>query len=288
MSNKPTVKGYSFYLNVVVIHSAGRDDDEEVVESPVQTASETADDDSVKQDEEPQSEADKSSMENEAAVVPVGPVMDDKTDPKLRLLLEGRSLVDSVFNRPKRTKSSESNKFMKDGQRLMNSIGSSLSRSGSSISKRASRFVQSKTMVSRAEKAVAEALPLVTEEIGVEMSIRKQFQQGPIFVLEVDMKGCDLFDLLSKVLGEESASHYRNVVEGLEALGLPDTRAAFISEILPKVRKGLMERLSEIFPEKMKLKKQYADLEIQCVALEDPEQFKWLVNFLAFMEDMKQ
>jgi hypothetical protein len=37
----------------------------------------------------------------------------------------------------------------------------------------------------------------------------------------------------------------------------------------------------------MKLKKSNADLEIQCVALEDAEEAKWLYNFLEFMEQMK-
>ena len=62
---------------------------------------------------------------------------------------------------------------------------------------------------------------------------------------------------------------------------------AFIKEMLPKLRKAMMGRMSEIVPEKMKQKKQYADLEIQCVALEDAEEDKWLYNFLAFMEEMK-
>jgi hypothetical protein len=65
------------------------------------------------------------------------------------------------------------------------------------------------------------------------------------------------------------------------------TRAAFDAEILPKVRTGMMTKMSEIVPEKMKLKKGNGDLEIQCVALEDAEEAKWLYNFLEFMEQMK-
>ena len=309
MTAKPTVQGYSFYLNVVVIDSAGRpvgedSGDEKVVveEAPVAAAANEEENkeeagQALPQESSPApstTEEDKGKGEegDDGAVVPVGPVRDAKpTDPKIKLLMEGRSLVDSVFNknRMKRSKSNNENgnKFVQDGQRFMSSIGSTITRSGSNISKRASRFVANKTMVSRAEKAVGESIPLVQEEIGVEMSISKRFQQGPVFVLEVDMKGCDLLELLEKVLGEEQAQQYRNVKQGLEALDLPDTQDAFLKEILPKVRKGMMERMSEIVPEKMKLKKQYADLEIQCVALEDAEEAKWLYNFLAFMEQMK-
>lgn len=296
MSSKPTVQGYSFYLNVVVINSGSggsRDDietanssDDKVVEEIVKEEEETPSP-AAKDPEE--AETNGESSEGGGAVIPVGQVRDVPVDPKLKLLMGGQSLVDSVFNknRRKRSNSKDGNKFVQDGQRFMSSIGSSITRSSSNISKRASRYVASKTMVGRAEKAVGECIPLVTEEIGVEMSISKRFQQGAVFVLEVDMKGCDLFELLGKVLGEEAAQHYRNVKEGLEALGLPDSQEAFVKEMLPKVRKAMMERMSEIVPEKMKQKKQYADLEIQCVALEDAEEAKWLYNFLAFMEEMK-
>lgn len=311
MSFKPTVQGYSFYLNVVVIDSQGRSEDSlETANSSEQveeheTAADAKEDDETPRpaaeeqeeddDQPPDASADtfeETNGDGNAAVIPVGPVKDAKpTDPKIKLLMEGRSLVDSVFKRTplKRDKSNEGNgkKFVQDGHKFMSSIGSSITRSGSNISKRASRFVASKTMVGRAEKAVVECIPLVTEEIGVEMSISKRFQQGPVFVLEVDMKGCDMLDLLEKVSGEEAAQQYRNVKEGLEALGLPDTQGSFVKELLPKLRKAMMERMSEIVPDKMKLKKQYADLEIQCVALEDAEEAKWLYNFLAFMQDMK-
>lgn len=301
------VQGYSFYLNVVVINTSGGDaaanssDEKEVVKEPTKLEPEAAvpnGDDAPAEETQPVAAEEGTATttpetNNDGdgnAVIAVSPATDAKVDPKIKLLMGGQSLVDSVFNknrRNKRASSNEGSKIVKDGQRFMSKVGSSISRSGSNISKRASRYMANKTMVGRAEKAVGECIPLVTEEIGVEMSISKRFQQGPVFVLEVDIKGCDLFDLVEKMLGEESAQQYRNVKEGLEALDLPDTQEAFLKEMLPKLRKAMMDKMSEIVPEKMKLKKQYADLEIQCVALEDAEEAKWLYNFLAFMEEMK-
>ena len=275
MSVPPTVGGYSFYLNVVVVNSGPRDDFSE--DSPIRDDAKMV---------TPVAQA-------EQSVVPVA-----TTPSKNKLLLDGKSFVDSISHsfanraaafvaEEKQRATPDPKKLVQDGHRLRSSIGSSISKSSSSISKRATAFVASKTAVSRAEKAVAECVPLVTEEIGVEMSISKRFQQGPVFVLEVDMKGCDLLDLLEKVLGDQSAHHYRNVRQGLEFLGMTASMAAFDLEILPLVRKGMMEKMSEIVPEKMKLKKSNADLEIQCVALEDAEEAKWLYNFLEFMEQMK-
>jgi hypothetical protein len=275
MSAPPTVGGYSFYLNVVVVNSAQRDDFSE--DTPIRDDTKIA----------------TPVAEKELSVVPAA-----TTPSKNKLILDGKSFVDSISHsftnravafvaEEKLRATPDPKKLVQDGHRLMSSIGNSISKSSSSISKRATAFVASKTAVSRAEKAVVECVPLVTEEIGVEMSISKRFQQGPVFVLEVDMKGCDLLELLEKVLGDQSAQHYRNVRQGLEFLGMTTSMAAFDQEILPIVRKGMMEKMSEIVPEKMKLKKSNADLEIQCVALEDAEEAKWLYNFLEFMEQMK-
>mmetsp|Transcript_14440 Transcript_14440/g.23883 ORF Transcript_14440/g.23883 Transcript_14440/m.23883 type:complete len:292 (-) Transcript_14440:85-960(-) len=291
MSSPPIVGGYSFYLNVVVIDSgpggAPRDDPEpESKEIPVERTIDFENTD-------------------DSASIPVIEEVDKKDqaivsapDTTSKLLLDGRSFVDSISSsitkraaafvaEEKQKKTPDPKKLAQDGQRFMKVIGSSISKTSSNISNRATAFVASKTMVSRAEKAVVECIPMVTEEIGVEMSISKRFQQGPVFVLEVDMKGCDLLELLKKVLGEDAAKHYQEVRQGLDFLGMADSMKAFDQEILPKVRKGMMAKMSEIVPEKMKLKKGNADLEIQCVALEDAEEAKWLYNFLEFMEQMK-
>ncbi|KAL7566192.1 hypothetical protein ACA910_011266 [Epithemia clementina (nom. ined.)] len=301
MNGSPQVGGYSFYLNVVVINTNSSEtrtesggtvsDDVSNTTSKEETSipsNQTSNEESTDQiPEEPSQEGADNTDEGTGEIIPVSPPRTE--DPKVKLLVESKALMDFAFGRVRGQKfrSESAGAKNKDGRGFMSSIGSSISKSSSNISKRASRFMASKTMVSRAEKAVVECIPLVTEEIGVEMSISKRFQQGPVFVLEVDMKGCEILDLLKKVQGEEAARQYVAVKEGLEFLGLPDAQEAFLKEILPKLRKAMMEKMSEIVPEKMKLKKAYADLEIQCVALEDAEEAKWLYNFLAFMEEMK-
>jgi hypothetical protein len=288
MSKPPTVGGYSFYLNVVVINSGVARDEfvSSSGEMPLDASRNEILDDPGERMPEPTPE--------EGAVIDVS----SPESKNRKLLVEGRALVDSFSHaltkraaafvvEEKKRNTPDAKKLVQDGQKLMSSIGHSITKQSSSISRKATAFVKNSTMISRTQKAVVDCIPLVTEEIGVEMSISKRFQQGPIFVLEVDMKGCDLLDLLEKVLGEEPAQHYRHVRRGLDYLDMPESRETFDKEILPKVRKGLMETMSAIVPEKMKMQKGNDDLEIQCVALEDAEEAKWLYNFLEFMEQMK-
>jgi hypothetical protein len=150
-----------------------------------------------------------------------------------------------------------------------------------------SREGKNEAIIKRAQKAIVECIPLVIEEIGVEMSISKRFQQGTVVVLEVDTKGCNQVDLLVKVLGEESAKYYANVRLGLNFLDMSTSREGFDSEVLAKVQGGLMETLSAVVPEKIKLQDESAEFQVQCVALDEKEEAKWLFNFLEFMEQMK-
>lgn len=291
----PKVDGYSFYLNVVVINSNALNDlIAEVKEVDV--------DESI---EESGGEKEKVEVEGKKAEQTVSAAPKAKPD-ALNLMdaFTNNSFAGKLTKRAaaftaeaKSRTAPDPKKLVQDGARFMgkidksltmsfNKIGDSITKGSENISKKANAFVASKTMMHRAEKAVTQCIPLVTEEIGVELSISKRFQQGPVFVLEVDMKGCDLFDLLQKVLGNESAEKYKNVREGLDFLGLQSSKQAFDKEILPKVRRGMMEKMSEIVPEKMKLKKEHADLDIQCVALEDAEEAKWLYTFLEFKNQM--
>jgi hypothetical protein len=293
-STSPSVGGYSFYLNVVVIQSGvapGQRDEMSIDESNAVSGGEIT-----------WKEGDDQTETN--AIVSQSGISINTTP--ARFLMDGsksflESFVSSLavtgFHDETTTGPTQKHtpiattpdpkKFVQDGHRIMNSIGNSLTKSSRNFSKFATDFVASKTAVSRAEKAVVECIPWIMDEIGVEIDIRKRFQHGPVFVLEVDMKTCDVLELLERVMGYEPAEHYRKIRQGMQSMGMTKSLHTFDQEILPAVRKGMMSRMAEIVPEKMKLKKSNADLEIQCVALEDDEEAKWLYNFIQFMEQMK-
>jgi len=322
-----SVAGYSFYLNVIVISSNGpggvgfdtpvKGEGKTPTPSP-QVTDPTSDTDNAPSAEidekEPASLPPPASAESEPEPEPEPAACDNHSTPAknevvvsqaraendLKKKFVGKALSSMQSSWAKRSSSfNYSGNTHEDSKRIIGSIGKSIGSSvqtmssnvthmGSNVSKGVSGFVSSKTMVSRAEKAVNEVIPLINEEIGVEMSISKRFQQGPVFVLEVDMKGCNLLDLLEQSLGEEPSLQYRNIVDGLEVLELTSTKAELEKEILPKVRKGLMQRMSELVPQKIRTFDKTSDLEIQCIALEDSEEAKWLYNFLEFMEQMKK
>lgn len=135
-----------------------------------------------------------------------------------------------------------------------NKMAKQVQTTGATMSRRTKQYVAIKTMVTRAERSVADMIPFISATVlGDDASngtllIRKRFQQGTVFVLEVDLKGCDLTLLLSKTLGETSAQQYSAALENLTKLGLYKTLDELQAEILPQIRIGLMLKLSNIVP----------------------------------------
>jgi len=306
------VAGYSFYLNVIVISSntPGGDGieipmkDGEKTPTSLQPAVSPESKASISRKDDAGTdvvgEAESASSQCEVEKCDEPPATPGKNESlvlaraenELKKKFVGKALSSMQSSWVKRASSfNYSGNTTEDNKRIIGSIrksiGTSVGTMKSNVTKGVNAFVSSKTMVSRAEKAVNDVIPLVNEEIGVEMSISKRFQQGPVFVLEVDMKGCDLLPLLKQSLGEESSLNYSSVVSSLEMLGLVSTKNELEKEILPKVRIGLMQRMAELIPEKIRSFSKTSDLEIQCIALEDSEEAKWLYNFLEFMEQMK-
>ena len=91
-------------------------------------------------------------------------------DGRLILRLDKTSTV--IFSREK--KAANPLQLGINGKKVMESLGTTVIKSSSnlssSITKNARQFVSTKTMVARAEKGVAEVIPQITKEIGVEMS----------------------------------------------------------------------------------------------------------------------
>eukprot|EP00542_Grammatophora_oceanica_P017326 CAMPEP_0194048466 /NCGR_PEP_ID=MMETSP0009_2-20130614/27362_1 /TAXON_ID=210454 /ORGANISM="Grammatophora oceanica, Strain CCMP 410" /LENGTH=321 /DNA_ID=CAMNT_0038694329 /DNA_START=72 /DNA_END=1037 /DNA_ORIENTATION=+ len=309
-----TVQGYSFYLNVMVVNSntasdAGAapgtkatdekpEDDPTAPTTPVPEDKEAAPEEfGLPEEETPTTEetAEETSDATPAETNGGGQIIASNTPAsaaRKKYLMDGKAFMSSITKRAQSLVEQEiptptlktpdgAKKLVQDSRNFMGNLGTT-------ISKRANAFVASKTMMSRAQIAVEEAIPLVTKEMGaVELSITKRFQQGPVFVLEVDMKGCNVAALMEATQGKDAAQHYEQVVSGLQALDMKESLTTFQTEVIPLVRTQLMQKASELIPAKMKSKPSNADLEIECIALDDQEEAKYLFNFLAFMEQMK-
>ena len=254
-TNDWTSSSYSFFLNVVVM--------EHMHNSVVAT---------TKIDEEV-------SNNNDGAIVNLAPVAAKEVEQP------PRKFTSSLTNGKMFHFDAVSNVLDKSIHNSMKIV----SKSSRAVSERAAGFIERKTMVSRASAAISKSLSDVEAELNGDQSlleISKRFQQGPVTVLKVVMKAAALPQFIELVEGEHVAEHFNAARTTLKMLEAHETVASLEREILPRIRKGLMEKVSSLLLSTIK-DNEDGSLEVECIALEEPEEATWLFTFMEFHSQMK-
>jgi hypothetical protein len=173
-----------------------------------------------------------------------------------------------------------------DLDKSLHNIGRAVSQTSSTFRNKGAAFVASKTMVNRALTALAKSLPdLAYESEDLELTIDKRFHQGRVIVLQVDLKATAMPRYVEEILGEDAADNYRSAMHTLTLLKAAETMTCLENEMLPKVRQGLMNKLKDTLLKTLKAKDEL--LEVDCIALEEAEEARWLFTYMEFQEQMK-
>lgn len=271
---------YSFYLNVVVLNHLAGASNPETSGSGATTEEPAAE---QEPEDEPKNNVESSEAEEAEGVsdLPSTPT-DHKSGPNFQHLINT-----SVHNTMKAlTKSSKAvSQRLATDKSLQNTM-KAITQSSLEVSKKATTFVASKTMVARASHALTKSLPELVEQTGLKgMQLSRKFHEGSVLVVQVDLKPTELPDYIKEVSGEEAANSYRTALSCLKSLGMSDSVAALEREMLPQVRRGLMDKFSDMLISNMKANENM--LEVQCIPLEETEEARWLFTFMEFRAQMK-
>mmetsp|Transcript_9071 Transcript_9071/g.11708 ORF Transcript_9071/g.11708 Transcript_9071/m.11708 type:complete len:259 (+) Transcript_9071:98-874(+) len=249
-----TTPSYSFYLNIIILTAnpaVGGGGPNTPSPAPTKSANSPTDV-MVPVGKDDGSEGDSSSS---LAVVPTTPK--NSSAAAINALFSGHKIVGSKSN----------NAFQK-------------------MSERANAYISNKTMISRAAVALPETIQKIMTEFQNAINVQRRFTQGPVFVLEVSVLPTNAVSLLECVQGKESAEHYTRVVEGLEALNCKETLKKLEEDIMKSITLSLQTKLIEIIPNIINEEVKGSPLDMDCIALEDKEEARWLYTFLAFNEEM--
>jgi len=162
-----------------------------------------------------------------------------------------------------------------------------LQKASNAVGNVAAAFVAKNTMLSRASLALGKAIPELTNTTELDLTIGKRFQQGPVIVLQVTLKPTALPQYIEDIKGKEAAEDYRTAVKTLKALNATKTLGSLEQEVLPEVRRGLMDKLSDALVRTMKEKGDSQFLEVECIPLEEGEEARWLFTYMEFQSQMK-
>jgi hypothetical protein len=144
-----------------------------------------------------------------------------------------------------------------------------------------------KTRLIKTRGALKKCLPefAANLEKDLQLTIGKRFSQGKVTVLHVVLKGSSMARYLEEIKGPEAAEKYTSAMSTLTELGAEGSMKSLEREMLLQVKEGLMEQLSILLVNTMKEKE--TGLEIECIALEEAEEAKWLFTFMEFQSQMK-
>ena len=154
------------------------------------------------------------------------------------------------------------------------------------MGEKAAAFMAEKTMLSRATAALTEIVPKLVTEFKTSIKVQQRFSSGPVFVLEVSVLPSSIVSLVETAQGEEAAEKYKNVMEGLEFLNCTESIKEVEREIVPKLIDQVKHDLIKMVPEMMNEESKGGKFEMNCIALEDQEEARWLYTFLEFNAQM--
>lgn len=252
----PSGSAYSFYLNLVVLEHM-----------PSATSS------------TPEEEV----VEEEASSVNLAPAAAAESPPPSS---ERKTANNNKTPSSEQKRSGLLNLSRADLDRSIHNFGKAVSQKSSTFRTKGAAFVASKTMVSRALTALSKSLPdLAYESEDLELTIGKRFHQGRVIVLNVDLKASAMPRYVEEVLGVDASEQYQSAMHTLRLLNATKTIQCLENEMLPKVRQGLMEKLKDMLLKTLKEKDEL--LEVDCIALEEAEEARWLFTFNEFQEQMK-
>ena len=122
-----------------------------------------------------------------------------------------------------------------------------------------------------------DVIPAACAERGIMIDCQKKFSKGAVFVLRVMVKDLDNAKLLTDIKGAEFAGKFGELMELLEYFEATDAKVKVEQDILARVHQGLMDKLVEILPPKLK---EAGGVDVQLYAKTDAEQAQFSFDYL--------
>jgi len=87
--------------------------------------------------------------------------------------------------------------------------------------------------------------------MGLDMTVKTVFKQGPMIVFKITINGAEPVKLITSAKGEEAGAHFENIITAMDVLGVEGGVKNIESKMLPEIKKTLMEKLVEKIPAQM-------------------------------------
>lgn len=130
-------------------------------------------------------------------------------------------------------------------------------------------------IIEKMAPALQTKIPEAIKEMGIDMTAKTIYTNGPLFVVQFTINGVDTLKLIKAGKGEEGATHFKKLFDAMTFFG----NATKISGIEEKVRSKAKCKIMEKLAEKIPAKTIDLGLKIECISLQPADQGEWLLNY---------
>lgn len=130
-------------------------------------------------------------------------------------------------------------------------------------------------IIEKMSPALETKIPEAIKEMGIDMSAKTVYKNGPLFIVEFTINDVDTLKLIKCGKGEEGEKHFSKLFDAMTFFGNEEKIAGIEEKVRGKAKGNLMAKLSEKIPAKV------ADmgLKIECTGLEPKDQGEWMLNY---------
>eukprot|EP00815_Leptocylindrus_aporus_P006854 CAMPEP_0116071796 /NCGR_PEP_ID=MMETSP0322-20121206/14040_1 /TAXON_ID=163516 /ORGANISM="Leptocylindrus danicus var. apora, Strain B651" /LENGTH=228 /DNA_ID=CAMNT_0003560307 /DNA_START=115 /DNA_END=802 /DNA_ORIENTATION=- len=131
-------------------------------------------------------------------------------------------------------------------------------------------------LVKKQEHILKTSLQQNYGEMGLDMTVKTVFKQGPMIVFKITINGAEPVKLITSAKGEEAGAHFENIIAAMDVLGVEGGVKNIESKMLPEIKKTLMEKLVEKIPAQMAEK----GLKVECTSMNPAEEANFFFDSL--------
>jgi len=106
-------------------------------------------------------------------------------------------------------------------------------------------------IIEKMSPALETKIPETIKEMGIDMSAKTVYKNGPLFVVEFTINGVDTLKLIKCGKGEEGAQHFSKLFDAMTFFGNAEKISGIEDKVRGKAKGNLMAKLSEKIPAKV-------------------------------------
>eukprot|EP01031_Cornospumella_fuschlensis_P032442 gene32442-39230_t len=133
----------------------------------------------------------------------------------------------------------------------------------------ANKVITDDKIITNLSSTLMDTIKKSVEDMGIHIDVAKRFQQGPLVVIQFQVRDLELLKVMEVAKGKEFATNFQNLLSAADNLGVGDVITGKVYEkIYSTINESMMSKFMEMLPAKMREK----GISVDCAASSHAEE----------------